>query len=83
MDDKTVNFEVLINTIDKVKDFVATVSAFNADMDIVSGRYTINAKSILGLFSLDLSKPVRLYIDGTPEEIEKIKEALASYIVQK
>lgn len=83
MDDQTASFDVLINTIDKVREFVSIVSTFNADMDVVSGKYTINAKSILGLFSLDLSRPVRLDIEGTPEEIEKIRTALASYIVEK
>lgn len=82
MSDKKADIKVLIDTIEKVKEFVAITSQFTAELDIVSGKYVINAKSILGLFSLDLSKPVTLQIDGTDEEIEKVKEALAAYIVK-
>lgn len=81
MSEKKEQVKVLIDTIDKVKQFVSDTSQFTADLDIVSGKYVINAKSILGLFSLDLSKPVTLRIEGTPEEIEKVKTALAAYIV--
>ena len=50
---KTAN--IRINTIEDVKNFVTTVTKCNYDVDIVSGRYAIDAKSIMGIFSLDLS----------------------------
>lgn len=82
MAEKTVKTKVLIDTIDKVKDFVKATSQFDADMDLVSGRYVIDAKSILGLFSLDLTAPVELRIEAPADEIDKILETLKPYIVQ-
>ena len=52
--------EVLLNSIDKVKNFVNTVSRYEGEFDLVSGRYVIDAKSIMGIFSLDMSQPIRL-----------------------
>lgn len=75
--------KVLINTIDKVKDFVRDTSQFDADMDLISGRYVIDAKSILGLFSLDLSKPLTLEIHAQEPELGEILTALAPYIVEE
>jgi len=54
--------QVTLNSIDKVKTFVNLVSRYNSDFDLVSGRYVIDAKSIMGIFSLDLSKPIELNI---------------------
>lgn len=45
-----------------VKDFVNIVGQFNYDVDLRSGRYVVDAKSLLGIFSLDLSKPITLEI---------------------
>ncbi|MBD5559001.1 MAG: HPr family phosphocarrier protein [Clostridia bacterium] len=75
--------KVLINTIDKVKDFVRDTSQFDADMDLISGRYVIDAKSILGLFSLDLSKPLDLEIHASEPELSEILTALHPYIVSE
>ena len=57
---KTAN--IRINTIEDVKNFVTTVTKCNYEVDIVSGRYAIDAKSIMGIFSLDLSKPLELRV---------------------
>ena len=53
---------VCLDSIDKVKGFVNDISRFNTDFDLISGRYVIDAKSIMGIFSLDLSKPVKLIV---------------------
>ena len=53
---------VSLNSIDKVKSFVNDITKFDYDFDLVSGRYVIDAKSIMGIFSLDLSKPIDLNI---------------------
>ena len=47
--------KISLNSIDKVKAFVNEISKFDCDFDLVSGRYVIDAKSIMGIFSLDLS----------------------------
>lgn len=53
---------IRLNTINDVKDFVSAVSLCDYEIDLVSGRYAIDAKSIMGIFSLDLSQPVEMLI---------------------
>ena len=65
------NVKININSIDKVKSFVNTVAKFDNDFDLVAGRYVIDAKSIMGIFSLDLSKPIDLNIHAD-ENIDEI-----------
>ena len=76
---KTVN--VSLNSIDKVKDFVNEVAKYNAEFDLVSGRYVIDAKSIMGIFSLDLSKPIELNIHSEEDNIDDIVESLKPFII--
>ena len=73
--------QISLNSIDKVKSFVNVITKFNNDFDLVSGRYVIDAKSIMGIFSLDLSKPIELNIHEN-ENIDDIMNALAAYIVE-
>ena len=54
--------QISLNSIDKVKSFVNEITKYDNDFDLVSGRYVIDAKSIMGIFSLDLSKPIDLNI---------------------
>ncbi len=73
--------QILIDSIDKVKAFVNEISKFNCDFDLISGRYVIDAKSIMGIFSLDISKPIELDIHVTDEaEAGEILKALQPYI---
>lgn len=51
---------IKLNTIADVKDFVNTVAKYDFDVDLISGRYAIDAKSIMGIFSLDIAKPIKL-----------------------
>lgn len=71
--------KVSLNSIDRVKKFVNDINRFDSDFDLVSGRYVIDAKSIMGIFSLDLSRPIDLTIHADGEELEKILEALKAY----
>lgn len=72
--------KICLNSIEKVKSFVNDITRFDADFDLVSGRYVIDAKSIMGIFSLDLSKPIDLNIHAQ-EEMDTILTALQPYIV--
>ncbi|MDR1643624.1 MAG: HPr family phosphocarrier protein [Clostridiales bacterium] len=56
--------EIKLGAIDDVKDFVNIVSKYDFDVDLSSDRHSIDAKSILGIFSLDLSKPVKVDIQS-------------------
>ena len=73
--------KVSLNSIDKVKTFVNDINRFECDFDLVSGRYVIDAKSIMGIFSLDLSRPIDLNIHADDDSISEVLEVLAPYIV--
>ena len=53
-------FSILLKSINDVKDFVNIVNRYDFDVDMTSGRYVVDAKSIMGIFSLDLSKPIKV-----------------------
>ena len=72
--------KININTINDVKNFVSIVSRCDYDVDIVSGRYAIDAKSIMGIFSLDLSKPIDLNIHAE-NDVDSILSTLSPYII--
>lgn len=73
--------KISLNSIDKVKAFVNDVTKFDTDFDLVSGRYVIDAKSIMGIFSLDLSKPIELNIHNE-DSMQEVLDALTPYIVE-
>ena len=72
---------ISLNSIDKVKAFVNVVTKFDAEFDLVSGRYVIDAKSIMGIFSLDLSKPIDLNIHNE-NNVDEIMTKLEEFIVE-
>ncbi|HIQ59262.1 MAG TPA: HPr family phosphocarrier protein [Candidatus Merdivicinus intestinavium] len=71
---------IMLNTINDVKGFVNTVCKYDFDVDLISGRYAIDAKSIMGIFSLDLSKPIKLeaHTDDASDFLAEIKQ----YVVE-
>lgn len=74
--------KISLNSIDKVKAFVNEVTKFDAEFDLISGRYVIDAKSIMGIFSLDLSKPIDLNIHNE-EQVDDIITALEPFIINE
>ena len=77
---KTVNIRLTMMT-DNVKNFVSLVNRYPYDMDLRSGRYVVDAKSILGIFSIDLSRPIRM--DIYSDDWEDLLEALEDYLVKE
>lgn len=73
--------QISLNSIDKVKSFVNEINKFDFDFDLVSGRYVIDAKSIMGIFSLDLSKPIDLNIHVDGEKLDEVLEVLNPYCI--
>ena len=73
--------KISLNSIDKVKAFVNEVTKYDAEFDLVSGRYVIDAKSIMGIFSLDLSRPIDLNIHSE-NNIDEILAKLDEFIVK-
>ena len=73
-----VSFEILLSSINDVKNFVNTVSKYDYEIDLTSGRYVVDAKSIMGIFSLDLSKPIKVEIHN--DNCEDLVSELKPYI---
>ena len=70
--------KIHLNMVDDIKDFIVEATRYNGDATVVSGRHVVNAKSILGLLSLDLTQPVTLKIYGdNPEPMAKAVEKWA------
>ena len=70
--------DIALKTVQDVRDFVNQVILVDFDVDLVQGRYTIDAKSIMGIFSLDLLSPITLvahteYADDFFDKIAKFK----------
>ena len=70
--------EVLLNSIDKVRNFVRSLSRYRSRIDMCNGTDVIDARSILGLFSFDLSEPITLMIEES-EETSDILSAISEY----
>lgn len=75
-------FTVVLGSINDVKNFVNVVTKYDYEIDLTSGRYVVDAKSIMGIFSVDLSKALTLVI-GTDDktEIDRIKKAIQKFVV--
>lgn len=79
----TNTFNISINTIDKVKRFVNLTNQCEADTDIISGRLLIDAKSIMGIFSMDLTRPILLKIhESDPKKLQEYKKMFGEFIVE-
>ena len=71
--------QVRLSLVENVNAFVNIVGRYPFDMDLRAGRHVVDAKSILGIFSLDLSKPITLeiYSDDCDALLSEIKPFLA------
>ena len=69
-----------LNSIDRVKGFVSAIEGFEGYFDVASGRYVIDAKSIMGIFSMDLSKKVEFRILETEAKVSEVEAAIAPYL---
>lgn len=76
-------FNISINTIDKVKRFVNLTNRCEADVDIISGRLLVDAKSIMGIFSMDLTRPMTLRVhESNIEKLEEYKKLFEEFIIE-
>ena len=72
-------FYIKLSTIEDIRKFVDIVTRQDYDIDLSSGRYVVDAKSIMGIFSLDLSKPIRL--EAHSEDTEKFFDEIKPFII--
>ena len=74
--------QIKLNTINEVKEFVNIVLQCPYDVDLVSGRYIIDAKSIMGIFSLDLTRPIDLEADIDSDDVEDLLKKIDFCVVK-
>ena len=74
--------KIKLTNVKDIRDFVNEVILVEYEVDLIQGRYTIDAKSIMGIFSLDLSKPVNVQIhsDARKADAEALAEQLKAFI---
>lgn len=72
--------KISLNTAEKVKQFITVASELDCDLDLVSGRRVIDGKSMMGIFSLDLTKPIEMNIN-TKEDIDYILKVFENFII--
>jgi phosphotransferase system HPr-like phosphotransfer protein len=75
-------FRVLLTSVSDVKDFVDATAACPSDIDVHSGRYVVNGKSIMCLFSLDLSVPVKVALHGDGDGERAFRDKVKRFIVE-
>lgn len=75
---KTAN--IRLASIQDVRDFVNIASKYNEDIDLASGRYIVDAKSIMGIFSLDLMSPISLTVHS--DSCDKLFEEIDRFIIK-
>ena len=73
-------FDIILNSINDVKNFVNIVNTYDFDIDLISDRYVVDAKSIMGIFSLDLMNPIQL--NAYAEDTSALMADLEKYIVK-
>ena len=73
-------FYIKLSTIEDIRKFVGIVTRQDYDIDLSSGRYVVDAKSIMGIFSLDLMN--KILLTAHTDDVEDLKKALAAYIVE-
>lgn len=72
---------IKLNSMNEVKEFVRFANMHKGDITLFSGKYIVDAKSIMGVFSLDLSNPIKVEINGTmPLDV---KNGIGQFVVNE
>ena len=72
--------KIKLNSIEDVKEFTSLANSRTYELDLISGRYAVDAKSIMGIFSLDLTKTLTLVLHGSDEECQEFLEDAEKFI---
>ena len=75
------SFSILLTSVGNVKQFVEAASRLRCEVDVLSGRYVVDGKSIMGLFSINLSGPVTVQVHGTEQDAAALKAEAAAFVV--
>ena len=71
--------KVMLGSIEDVKEFVALTNSYSIESDLVSGRYAVDAKSIMGIFSLDLAKPMEFVVHDDSAKADELLDAALKF----
>lgn len=69
---------ILLDSVEKVQRFVSKISRYSCGFDVECGNSCVDGKSLVGLFSLDISRPLQLTVNGGESEIEDVLEILTN-----
>ena len=72
--------KIKLSSIEDVKEFTSLANSRSYELDVISGRYAVDAKSIMGIFSLDLTKTLTLVLHGSDEECQEFLEDAEKFI---
>lgn len=72
--------KIKLGSIEEVKEFTTLANSYDFELDLISGRYTVDARSIMGIFSLDLTKALTLVIHASDEESQEFLEDAKKFI---
>ena len=72
--------KIKLNSIEDVKEFTSLANSKTYELDLISGRYAVDAKSIMGIFSLDLTKTLTLKLHGSDAECQEFLEDAEKFI---
>lgn len=72
--------KIILSSINDVKNLVNIVNKYDFDIDLISDRYVVDAKSIMGIFSLDLTKPIT--VDAHTEDTSAFLNDIKPYIAE-
>ena len=79
-----IGHKIKLDSIEKVKKFTSVVLTFENDIDIMQGRYVINAKSVIAIFSLDLTRILKVIIhDATVQDVSRLEEILKEFRIDE
>lgn len=78
-----VTFPIQLTSVSDIKAFVNAASHLDCDVDVSCGRYLVDGKSIMGLFSIDLSEPIQVEVHGSQAQGDIFKSALSKFLVER
>ena len=77
------SFAVQLTSVADIKEFVDAANRLDCDVDVICGRYLVDGKSIMGLFSLDLSHPVKVEVHGSDADRSAFEQSVAAFEVKQ
>ena len=76
------SFPIQLTSVSDIKAFVDAASRLDCDVDVICGRYLVDGKSIMGLFSIDLSEPIQVQVQGSQAQADIFKGAIQKFLVK-